>query len=171
MNIHPILVHFPIALMTIYAVAEIVSIKKFKDTVYWFYVKATLVITGTLFAFLSLGTGDSAEELVKHDVRPLVNMHANFAATSTWIFGFLAVVYLVSWISKSKYNEKLVASKFSKIWNIKVKIADKILNSYFPIILAIVGLITITITGALGGAIVYGPDVDPIVNFIYHLFF
>ena len=39
------------------------------------------------------------------------------------------------------------------------------------LLIALVGIVVITITGALGGAIVYGPEVDPIVSVIYHLFF
>lgn len=171
MNIHPIFVHFPIALMTIYAVAELLRFKKIKETAYWFYVKAVLVIIGTISAFVALNTGDSAEHLANKDLRPLIEIHSTFASASTWIFGFLAIVYLVSWISKSEFDQKLRSSKFSKIWNIKVNIAQKILNGYLPVILALIGLATITITGALGGAIVYGPEIDPIVSFIYHLFF
>jgi len=38
-------------------------------------------------------------------------------------------------------------------------------------VLAIAGIIAITFTGALGAAIVYGSDVDPIVKIIYGLFF
>ena len=33
------------------------------------------------------------------------------------------------------------------------------------------GLVAVTITGALGGALVYGPDVDPFVSLIYRLLF
>lgn len=36
---------------------------------------------------------------------------------------------------------------------------------------AALGLVAITITGGLGASIVYGPDVDPVVHFIYSLFF
>ena len=160
MNIHPIFVHFPIALMTIYAIAELLRFKKLMQTTYWFYVKAMLVIVGMVSAFPALNTGETAEHLADRSLRPLIEMHSTFANASTWIFGFLALVYLVSWISKSEWNQKLLNSGFAKIWTIKVNIANYILNSYIPIILALIGLATITITGALGGAIVYGPDID-----------
>jgi hypothetical protein len=32
-------------------------------------------------------------------------------------------------------------------------------------------MILVTIVGALGGALVYGPEVDPVVSVVYHLFF
>jgi len=38
-------------------------------------------------------------------------------------------------------------------------------------LLALLGLVLIIITGGLGAAIVYGPNVDPFVNFIYSIFF
>lgn len=172
MNIHPIFVHFPIALLTVYAIAELARFKKLIAEAYYFYVKATLVIAGTLGAFSALLTGDPAEHaLTDKSLRPLVETHSTFAAASTWIFTFLALVYIVLWINRSSWNEKLLAGKFSKIWIVKVKVADWILHSPFVPILALIGLVTITITGALGGAIVYGPNVDPIVSWIYHLFY
>lgn len=172
MNIHPIFVHFPVALLTVYAVLELLRFKTLTDKAYWFYVKAVILIAGTLGAFVSLSSGEGAEHaLSDRSLRPLVEMHSTFANASSWIFGILAVVYLISWISKTSYNEKLVNSMFSKIWHIKVMIAEKILGSYATVILALAGLAAITITGALGGAIVYGPDVDPIVSWVYHLFY
>jgi len=36
---------------------------------------------------------------------------------------------------------------------------------------ALIGAVCLTITGALGGAMVYGPTSDPFVSFIYTLFF
>ncbi len=171
MNIHPVFVHFPIALLTVYAIAELIRFKKLTQVSYFFYVKAILVISGTLSAFLALNTGEGAENLVDHSLRPLIEMHATFASASTWIFGIISALYLISWISKSELNQKIQTSSIGNYWNKVVTLVNQILNSSFMILLALLGLMVITITGALGGAIVYGPNVDPIVNFIYHLFF
>ncbi len=170
MNIHPVLVHFPIAMLTIYAIAELIRIKKITDLPYWFYVKACILFVGVGGAFISLSSGEGAEESVSRELRPLVEVHSTVATISTWIFVFLALVYLIIWINKSSFNQKLVESKFAKLWSTLVNIANKIMGSYFMILVAFIGLISITITGALGGAIVYGPDIDPIVNFVYHIF-
>ncbi|MFA4887422.1 MAG: hypothetical protein WC595_04365, partial [Candidatus Nanoarchaeia archaeon] len=51
------------------------------------------------------------------------------------------------------------------------------INKLFPlidkkalgIILSLIGLMLITITGALGGSIVYGTDTDPVVKLIYKI--
>ena len=171
MNTHPILVHFPIAFMTIYAILELIRFQKVKNWPYIVHIKAFLLIVGTLSSFVALSTGEVAEHLANRDLRPLIEVHSAFASGSVWIFGILSVVYIVSFVSKSEWNQKLLDSPFSKIWKLKVNIANKILNGYFSVILALAGLVAITITGALGGAIVYGPEVDPIVNFIYKLFF
>ena len=41
----------------------------------------------------------------------------------------------------------------------------------FVILLALVGLVCITITGGLGGTMVYGPNADPFFGVIYKLMF
>lgn len=169
MNIHPIFVHFPIALLTVYAFMEIIRIKKLQDLPYYFYIKASFLCIGTLSSFLALNTGEMAEHAIGAQGDKLIEMHSAFASVSVWIFVILSLVYINVWISKTEYNAKLLSSKFGKIWAIKSKIASKIFTSPLVVILAVIGLITITITGALGGAIVYGPDVDPIVKFIYRL--
>lgn len=172
MNIHPIFVHFPIALLTIYAFMEIIRIKKLNDLPYYFYIKASFLIIGTLTSFLALWTGGMAEDAMGNQGNKLIEMHSTFAVISVWIFVILALAYLNSWIQKSPLNAKILQIKnetILKIWNLKVKIANKILSSPISIILALIGLTTITITGALGGAIVYGQYVDPIVKFIYNL--
>ena len=48
MNLHPIFVHFPIALFTLYALLECARFKKLQEQTYYFYLKAFLVITGGL---------------------------------------------------------------------------------------------------------------------------
>lgn len=48
MNIHPFLVHFPIALFCVYTILECVRFQVVIKQPYWFYLKAGIVImTGT----------------------------------------------------------------------------------------------------------------------------
>jgi len=44
-------------------------------------------------------------------------------------------------------------------------------ESFIVALAALARLIAISITGTLGGAIVYGPDVDLVVSLVYHLLF
>jgi hypothetical protein len=39
----------------------------------------------------------------------------------------------------------------------------------FRLPLALIGVLAITITGALGGVIAFGPDIDPAATFFYNL--
>ncbi len=167
MNIHPIFVHFPIALLTVYAFMEILRFKKFTNQPYFFYVKACFLIAGSLTSFLALQTGELAEQALGRS--NLIETHSTYADISSNIFAFLAVIYLISWISKTEWNTKLQTGKMQSVWIKLVSLVKNIEQSIFPILLAIIGLITITITGALGGAIVYGPDIDPVVKMIYSL--
>ena len=172
MNIHPIFVHFPIALLTVYALLECVWSAKLRASDSLFWSKFTLLTTGFLGACAALLTGDGAEHAVGHSV--LVEMHSTFGAVTTWVFAVILAVYLVrlyqrypntrlqTWIMKHSF--------VMKIYTIKCTVAEFIFKTPLIYILALIGLICVTITGALGGAIVYGPDADPIVHFIYHLF-
>lgn len=165
MNIHPIFVHFPIALLTIYALFEIFAWKKLQALSWWIYVKATMLFVGVLSSFAALNTGEMAEDIVGES--RLVEMHASFATASTWLFVALSIVYLVRFILESSY-----IINFPKLQNLLNGIQNYINTFSFLIpAIACIGLVLITITGALGGAIVYGPDVDPVVSFVYHLFF
>ena len=169
MNIHPIFVHFPIALLAIYACLECVWYKKIHHKIEFFYIKFFLLLTGTVGAFFALATGDDAERLHR-DVRSLVKVHSTFAGITTLIFCILLAVYIFDWVNMF-YDEKLSASRFSKIWHLKKLIITKIFTAPVIIILAILGLVTLLITGALGGAIVYGISGDPFTAFVYKIFF
>ena len=169
MNIHPIFVHFPIALLALYAILETIHFRKLIYKIEFFYIKFFLLATGTIGAFFALATGDDAEKLHR-DVRSLVHVHSNFATITTIIFCILLAIYVFDWVNLV-FGEKLEVSKYSKIWNLKKLIIHKIFPGPVIILLAILGLITLLITGALGGAIVYGVTGDPFTAFVYKIFF
>ena len=86
----------------------------------------------------------------------MVETHAFFATTATFIFSLLAISYL---------------ARLRNMVGIASRIANFILQRKISILLASAGLIAILITGGLGASIVYGPDTDPFVSFVYKLFF
>lgn len=165
MNIHPIFVHFPIALLTIYAVLEICSTKVLREKVWFLYTKFTFLLFGVMGAFVSLQTGEMAEHLIGES--SLVGKHAFFASTSTYVFGILGIIYLVSIVNKSGFvfKNKILFN----VWSALNTITNFLNKKFIILFAAIFGLICITITGALGGAIVYGPNIDPVVRFFYNL--
>lgn len=172
MNIHPIFVHFPIALLTLYSVLELAYIKRLRALPYLFYTKAILVITGTIGAFASIQTGEmAAEGLTGESMLNLIRIHSDWANYTIWIYGILAASYLVAWLNTwGAFTMWIAKQNFvGKVWKLLASVQHFFIQTPFVILLALAGLTAVTITGALGGAIVYGPEIDPIVSFIHKL--
>ena len=163
-NIHPLFVHFPIALLFLYSVIKILPFKKWFPKVAWRDVERILLLVGVLGAFAALATGDVAEHLV-HPNRQLVNVHSTFGAAATWIYGALLVGEAAAVINMQKYafgSWQFISKVFQFLENV-------FCNRIFSGILAFVGLIAISITGLLGGAIAYGVTADPFAEIILHI--
>jgi uncharacterized membrane protein len=180
MNLHPIFVHFPIALLTVYALMELVRFKKLMEKSFWFYAKALFLIFGTGGAFVALFSGDMAESAVRSgtftvaisNFRQVVSMHENFADATVFIFGLLAVCYIILWINRENWLAGFfLKPSVQKFWALLNKLARFFVETKFVILLALAGLICVTITGGLGGTMVYGPAADPMFGFIYKLMF
>ena len=89
----------------------------------------------------------------------------------------LALAYLVNLIERENILARLEAGLEGKnrenFINLKTGIfrfVNAVLQSPFLILMALAGLAAITITGALGGAVVYGPNIDPVVSAVYRFF-
>lgn len=161
MNIHPIFVHFPIALLVIYAVFELIRFKKISQQPYWFNIKAILLILGTVIGYATLQTGDMATELITDkSLRPLIHVHEFWAQLSILIFSALSAGYLIAWVKK-----------YRNIWKPLVWLQSLVTETPLVSLLALAGLIALFITGALGGMIVYGHQSDFLTNWVYNLFF
>lgn len=169
MNIHPFFVHFPIALLAVYAVLELIRVKKIKDFVAWIYIKATFLFIGVAGALVALETGDSAAEFHR-DQRQLVRTHETFSQITTVIFLILCINYLFVVVDKL-FGEKIRPSKYQKLWGAILNLVNKIFSGWMLVVLALVGVTGLIMTGALGGTIVYGPDMDPITTFVNKLLF
>lgn len=170
MNLHLLFVHFPIALLIVYALLEIISIKKLQSLTYWFYIKGTLVISGVISAFITLQTGEMIEGKFKY-LKDLVEKHSDWATFSTWLFAIVAVSYAVMWVNKEWNLQGKTIKYITPVWNMLSKLAVYVQKRPVIFVLALIGLVGISVTGALGGAISQGPDVDPVVHFVYYLFF
>ncbi len=166
LNIHPMFVHIPVAFLTIYSLFEMIKWKKITEKYFWCYIKGVLLSVGVLGAFAALQTGELAGELYKTSpIKKLVETHATFAAITTYYFTIILILYISKFVQghfKNKNIEKTV-----KFLN---KVYVFLIESWLSILLGSIGFILISITGALGGAIVYGSEIDPVVSFIYHLF-
>lgn len=64
------------------------------------------------------------------------------------------------------FGNKLI----EKVFGLLNSLSEIVLSNPLAIVLALLGLGALMITGALGGAITYGPDADPIVSIVYKIF-
>lgn len=169
MNLHPLIVHFPIGLLVSYALAEVASLTPWFSGRQWVHFRGTLAIAGSIIAVITTFFGEIAEGLVvaaHPEKEPVIQVHSQFGNITAYLFLALAFGYALNFL-RERYPRF-----FSKGVGLPLRKLNNILQfSGIRIAGAIVGLVTITITGGLGASIVYGADVDPFVHFIYSLFF
>lgn len=160
-NIHPLFVHFPIALLLVYSFLKILPFKKWFPSVSWGQIERALLFFGVIGAFAALSTGETAEHLARPD-RALVEMHSLFATMSTWLYGAL-LLGEIALVVRTTFATKITLPAVLKL----AAFLEKILcNRIFSKILAFLGLIAISVTGLLGGVMVYGLSADPLAGFV-----
>ncbi|MGG0656281.1 DUF2231 domain-containing protein [Rummeliibacillus pycnus] len=142
MPLHPSIVHFPIALLVLGAVLEIINTFMKKESLNKF--GTFLIIIGVLSGFLALATGDQAEEFAFQNwgrgLHDQVETHSLFADISIIVFSALAVIKLIFKHKFFKWRPKQIKNG---------------LISTLIVILSVAGIVSLTITGHLGGKIVY----------------
>lgn len=158
MNIHPLIVHFPIALLTVYTLAEVARFGFVRRHPAWFTVKAVLLIVGSLGSFAAMGSGLIAAQIFGNE--DVVFVHKSLAVSTASVYFLLALSYLIQWLDRN-----------GRMWPGLARFERAVFRAPVTIILALIGMVLLTMTGAMGGALVYGPEMDPIVSFVYHLFF
>ena len=163
-NIHPLFVHFPIALLFVYSIIKIVPLIKWFPEVSWKPTERVLLLIGVASAFIASTTGEIAEHLVRPD-HALVEMHSLFAGISTWIYGLLLLGELLA-MGIPFLARKIQMPRITAFLTLIEKIlTHKVLSK----ILAFFGLIAISVTGLLGGVIVYGVTADPVAGIVLKL--
>ncbi len=150
-NLHPLFVHFPIALLFIYSIIKILPMQRFLPRVAWKDVERILLVIGVLSAFIALSTGETAEHLVRPDHK-LVETHSTFATISTWLYAALLIGEIASFLA-TKINNPII-----------VFLKKLLTNEWLSKIIAILALASIAITGLLGGIMVYGTSADPLAE-------
>lgn len=173
MNLHPIVIHFPIALFSLYAVCELAGLMVRIRTYSWLeHIKTFLVVTGTALSFVAIQTGESVAESMRvmnitETMRSAIAMHERFANATSVIFTVISLVYLFRIVEQRAWFGRM--PKFlQSIVTTYLRLLD---HRVFLVLAASMGLLAITVTGALGGSLVYGADVDPIVKLIYRILF
>ncbi|MEI8062348.1 MAG: DUF2231 domain-containing protein [bacterium] len=164
-NLHPIFVHFPIALLFLYSVIKILPLKTWFPKIAWRDIERALLFFGVLGAFAALATGDTAENLV-HPNRQLVNAHSNFAAVATWLYGALLFGEIAAFLNVFYGTQN---KKYKFISTTLVFIEKVLCNRIFSTVIAFIALVMISITGLLGGVIAYGVTADPFSSVVLKL--
>lgn len=163
-NIHPIFVHFPIAFLMLYSIIKILPFNKWLPKIAWKQVELVLLVPGVIGAFVASSTGEMAEHLV-NPPRQLVEAHSTFAGIATWAYVLILVGELL-FIFVPKILNKFNTSNLTKFL---ILIQKLLTNKKISILLVVVGLVSITITGLLGGVIVYGATADPFAKIILNI--
>lgn len=136
-ELHPKVIHFPIAFFTLYFLFETSGIILSKE----YLSKSAFIVLalGLFFSLLSVLTGNQAHEMIKQiqiDVavyNEFIEQHELFATITLWYFlgVFIARTY----------------------FTIKKKFVDKL--RYIFVILGLIGSVLIYLTGTYGGELVF----------------
>ena len=164
-GLHLMLVHFPIALLVIYVFLE--YFKRFTKADYWFNVRSVFLYLGIFFAVLAIFSGSLLEGDFENKFKALFELHETFATITLYLYSSIALYYiLVQFKDKLKFLEKYNFFKtFEKFY---INLFSK---TYVMHTVLLFALISIIVTGSLGAAMAQGPNIDPVVSFVYGLFF
>jgi len=163
-NIHPIFVHFPIAFLLLYSIIKIVPFKKWLPTMSWKDIERVLLLVGVVGAYIASSTGEIAEQLVRPS-HQLLETHALFAGITTWLYGALLLgellVLLTPFLSRKFTTPKIIA--------LLISIQMFLTHRTVAVALALLGLVALSVTGLLGGVMVYGTSADPLAGIVLKL--
>lgn len=94
-SLHPIIIHFPIALLMVAPLFIILGLF-FRDNSKWFHITAlTLMVIGTIGVFLAVSTGEAAGELAMRSpqIEAVLEQHEEMAETTQLVFAILTGIY------------------------------------------------------------------------------
>lgn len=161
-NIHPIFVHFPIAFLILYSVIHLIPFRRWLPRISWKQIELALLAAGFLGALIASETGEIAEHLVRPQ-RDLVEAHATFASLTIWFYGLILLGEVLR-LALPFIETKI---RLPQWLSSTIRMIEKILTQPgVSGVLAFLGLVAISLTGLLGGVMVYGTTADPFAAMI-----
>lgn len=94
-GLHPLIVHFPIALLIVAPVLVVLGLV-FHRRFVCFAVSATVLMAlGTIAAFVAVSTGEAAGELAMRtpEINAALERHEELAETTRWVFVVLTLLF------------------------------------------------------------------------------
>lgn len=175
-NYHLIFIHFPIALLSLYAFLEVLSVSKHffkKESLE--LTKGILLVVGVLSGYISESTGEMVQNIISRTnvhLRTTLHFHEMFANLTVGIFLILAISYVISFMesTESIRNSKIYTFIRSKIPALLLTFIFLFEKRSIRITLAILGAIAVMTTGALGGILTNSCMVDPVTVLVCKVF-
>lgn len=114
--LHPIVIHFPIALLLIAPVLVVLSLWRKSHRGGYAEAALVLMLIGTAFSFVAVSTGKAAEEVVERNdkLEQALDAHADMAEAVPWVFLVLTAAYA------SLISPIFLRSAFAAGWNIRL---------------------------------------------------
>lgn len=143
-GLHPLIVHFPVALLLIAPLLVVLSIVLKKQRIGLAVSALVLMVLGTVAAFVAVSTGDLAGELAERtpQISATLERHESLAETTRTVFALLTVMFLVM------VGAPLVRRRE---WSNGLYVA---LSTVFLVFYA-AGIVTLVNTAHLGGQLVH----------------
>lgn len=165
-NIHPLLVHFPIAFLLLYSVLRVLPFGRWFPRAAWGQVRLVVLAAGVLGALAATATGETAEH-ISRPARSIVEAHALFASVSDWLYGLLLAGELLALLRP--YLAKVCPPRAAPALRALAFIEGILAGRLGGTVLALLGAAAIAVTGLLGGVMVYGLSADPVAPLVLKL--
>lgn len=175
MNLHPLFGQLPVGILIMYALIEIFKMRSLATSMFWFHVRALLVITGTVVAYITMFTDETTKTAIlesRYDLVALIATYENFVWIALAAFTMLSVAYAVRLTIEFGYDKKPFMQKpeVIRLWKWVVIFSNKVLDNILSRVLACIGVVITILAVGIGESIVF-KDVDPVIGFIHGLFF
>lgn len=159
-SLHPAIVHIPIGLLLVYSLFEMFSALFPESWKQFTAAKSPMLFIGLIGGLFALSSGDALSE--SYPTIQVLELHELFAQITMWLYGILGFTLVgIPWLERIKWP-----AVDGRIMKILLSMHHFFARRTVRFIIAGVGLLALTITGALGGAMTHGSEADPLTSFV-----